>query len=591
MEKIKSIAPKIFKSIVSHKIMSAVIFVLIAGGGYYSYKVIFGSSQTVSYVTAAVEKGTLITSISGSGQVSATNQVDIKPKTSGEIMAVYVVAGQEVKAGALFAAIDATDATRAVRDAETSLETAKLEMDKLLQPADELTLLQSENSLIQARESKQNSEENLKKAREDGFNAVSNVFLNLPSIMSGLYDIMYSTNTGLGGASQWNIDYYAGEAGRHDEQAYQYKADADTKYHEARSAYDRNFQDYKTTSRFSDDATIESLINQTYETIRKIAEATKSDNNLIQFYEDKMIEHNLKPASQANAHLSTLSSYTASTNGYLSSILSARNSIQDSKNAITSAERSIAEKTLSFKKTKSGPDELDIRAKKIAIQQKEDALSAAKQTLADCYIRAPFDGIIAKVSVKKGDSASSGTAAVTIITKQKLAEISLNEVDIAKINSSAGKKQKATLVFDAIDNFSIAGEVVEVDAVGTASQGVVTYNVKIELQTQDDRVKPGMSVSAAIITDIRQNVLMAPNSAIKQQGETSYVEILENGILKQQIVETGLSNDTMTEITSGLAEGQQIVTQTINSSSVSSATTNAQGGSGVRIPGLGGMGR
>lgn len=591
MEKIKSIAPKIFKSIVSHKIMSAMIFVLIAGGGYYSYKVIFGSSQTVNYVTAAVEKGTLITSISGSGQVSATNQVDIKPKTSGEIMAVYVVAGQEVKAGALFAAIDATDAARAVRDAETSLETAKLEMDKLLRPADGLALLQSENSLIQARELKQNSEENLEKSREDGFNAVSNVFLNLPSIMSGLYDIMYSTNTGLGGASQWNIDYYAGEAGRHDEQAYQYKADADAKYHEARSAYDKNFQDYKTASRFSDDAVIESLINQTYETIRKIAEATKSDNNLIQFYEDKMIEHNLKPASQANAHLSTLSSYTASTNGYLSSILSARNSIQDSKNAITSAERSIAEKTLSFEKTKSGPDELDIRAKKIAIQQKEDALSAAKQTLADCYIRAPFDGIIAKVSVKKGDSASSGTAAITIITKQKLAEISLNEVDVAKINSSAGEKQKATLVFDAIDNFSIAGEVVEVDAVGTASQGVVTYNVKIELQTQDDRVKPGMSVSAAIITDIRQNVLMAPNSAIKQQGETSYVEILENGILKQQIVETGLSNDTMTEITSGLAEGQQIVTQTINSSSVSSATTNAQGGSGVRIPGLGGMGR
>lgn len=577
---------KIFKQIIKYKFIGGIILIIIIAGGYFGYGALFGNKSATQYIAVTVEKGTLIVSVSGSGQVSATNQVDIKSKANGEITAVYAVSGQEVKAGALLVAMDAADAARAVRDAETSLETAKLELDKLLQPADELTLLQSENSLIQARESKQNSEENLKKAREDGFNAVSTVFLNLPSIMSGLYDIMYSASAGLGGISQWNIDYYAGAAGKYDEMAYQYKTDADEKYQAARSAYDKNFQDYKTASRFSDDATIESLINQTYETTKKIAEAIKSDNNLIQFYGDKMTENNLKQSAQATSHLSTLSSYTASTNGYLSSILSAKNSIQDSKNAITSADRSIAEKTLSLAKTKAGPDEFDIRAKKIVIQQKEDALLSAKQTLADCYIRAPFNGIIAKVSVKKGDTASSGISTVTIITKQKLAEISLNEVDIAKIKAD----QKSTLAFDAVSDLIISGEVAEIDAIGVVTQGVVNYSAKIVFDTQDERIKPGMSVSASVITDAKQNVLVVPNSAIKQQGGSAYVEILTNDIPQQQPVETGLANDTMTEIVSGLQEGQRVVTQTISATVTNTSQTQSQN-TNIRIPGLGGGGR
>ena len=95
----------------------------------------------------------------------------------------------------------------------------------------------------------------------------------------------------------------------------------------------------------------------------------------------------------------------------------------------------------------------------------------------------------------------------------------------------------------------------EIDTIGTVSQGVVTYNVKIGFDTQDERVKPGMSVSTDIITDVRQDVLMVPNSAIKS---SSYVEALANGQPVREPVEIGLSNNTMTEIISGLNEGDKI---------------------------------
>lgn len=569
-----------FKIILRHKIIAGILILVLAGASYFGYKALRGNKNEARYVLATVEKGTIISTVSGSGQVSASNQVDIKSKASGEIVAVYVTPGQEINAGSLLAQIDTIDAGRAVRDAETSLETAKLELDKLLEPVDELTLLQSENFLIQAKESKQNAEDSLKKAYEDGFNTVANAFLNLPTIMSGLQDMLFGNNFI---TTQWNMDYYAAVAQTYDEKALQYRDDAYTKYQTARKEYDKNFQDYKSASRFSDRDVIETLIDQTYETTKDIAEAVKSANNLIQFYKDKLTERNLKPQALVDTHLSSLNSYTGTTNSYLLNLLSSQQSIKDSKEAITSAERSIEEKSLSLAKIKAGPDDLDIRAKKIAIQQKEDALLTAKQALADHYIRAPFSGIAAKVNAKKGDSVSSGTSLVTVITKQKLAEISLNEVDIAKVKVG----QKVTLTFDAIEGFSITGEVAEVDTLGTVTQGVITYNVKVGFDTQDERVKSGMSISAAIITEMKQDVLVVPNSAVKSNGE-QYVLVLENNVPRNQTVEVGLSNDTMTEITSGLKEGDTVVTQTTTTKTSTQSKSQGYKQGGFMVPGIGG---
>lgn len=581
---------KILKKAARHKCISGIIVLLLLAGGYYAYGALFSTSGETRYVLSAVQKGTLVNSISGSGQVSVSNQVDIKSKTSGDVVYVAVKDGQEIKQWGLIAQMDTADAARGVRDAETALQTAKLELEKLTAPVDALTLLQAENSLTQADESKQTAEDNLKKAYEDGFNATASAFLNLPDVMSGLNDMLFSTT--LSGGGQWNIDYYMDAVKNYDVKALQYRDDAYTSYKKARVSYDKNFADYKSTSRFSDPSAVKSLINETYDSTKDIAEAVKSANNLIQFYKDKLIENNKRPATLSATHLSSLSSYTGTTNSILSSLLSIQGTIKDSEDGIVSAGRSIEEKQLSLDKIKNGPDELDIRADKIAIQQKEDALTTAKQTLADCFVRAPFDGIITKIGVEKGDQVSSGTVLATLITRQKFAEISLNEIDVAKVKVG----EKATLTFDAVPDLSITGEVGEIDALGTVSQGVVTYNVKIVFDTQDDRIKSGMSVSAAVVTDVKTDVLLVPNSAVKSQGGGYYVEMLENvpasgssngaGIPsavppKRQIVEIGLSNDSTTEILSGLKEGDQIVTRTI---SASTATTQ-QGNSLFQMPG------
>ncbi|MCX6744109.1 MAG: efflux RND transporter periplasmic adaptor subunit [Candidatus Parcubacteria bacterium] len=578
---------KIFKFISKHKVIFGLILIALVVGGYFGYKAMNATKTETRYVLAKVEKGTIITSVSGTGQISVTDQVNITPKASGTLTAVYIKAGQEVKSGALIAQINASDAYKAVRDAKANLDSAKLSLEKLQKPVDPLTILQAQNSLLSAQEAKAKAEDDLAKAYDDGFNTVANAFLDLPSTITGLDQILYGTD--LGGGGQWNIDYYSNAVPFNAAKIFEFKELTADGYKLARADFDKNLLDYKTANITSDRAVIEALILETYQTIKDFAEVIKNTNNYIEFYKDALNKVNQQTSPKADTQLATLNNYTGTINGHMSNLLAIKTTIQNDKTTITTSDRTIEEKTATLANVKAGTvDALDIKAQELAITQRQNALLDAQQTLANYTMRAPFDGVIASVSSKKGDTVSSGTAVAVLITKQKIAKISLNEVDVAKIKVG----QKVTLTFDAISDLTITGEVAEIDAIGTVSQGVVTYGVTIGFDTQDERVKPGMSVSASIITDIKQDILVVPTAAIKFSGTTSYVlmpnetldattSVSSTGTLlatapKQQTVETGISDDTSTEIISGLQAGDLIVTKTITSAVTSASSSTSK---------------
>ncbi|MFA6992365.1 MAG: efflux RND transporter periplasmic adaptor subunit [Candidatus Gracilibacteria bacterium] len=591
------------------KILSLTMIALIIGTGYYFRGTFTGNASQTSYLISTVEKGTITSSVSGAGQVSAESQTDIMPKASGEVTGVYVKAGEKISAGATIAQIDSVTAQRTVRDAKLSLETAQIAMEKLKEPTDELSLIQAQNALTDAQNTKQNAIDDMDKAYDDAFTAISNAFLDLPTVVTGIYDILFKYTFN---SNQQNISYLYDGIKSENENALVYKDNLDTFYQTTYVSYNTNFDNYKTSSRFSDTTVIESLLGETYDTTKTLAEVIKDTNNFIQLYKDVFTNKNYDIPSEIDTFLTNLETYTATTNDHLSKLLTIKTTIKTTKQTIEDAERTIQEKTEALADAQSSADELDIRAQEISVQQKQNSLNDAEATLSNYTITAPYGGVIATVDIEKGDTVSTGTAAATIITNQKIAEISLNEVDISKVEVG----QKATLTFDAIEDLEIAGEVAEIDTIGTVTQGVVTYNVKIIFDTQDDTVKPGMSVNATIITEAKTDILLVPNNAIKTSGDISYVEMLNRTLsdteltqaesqgiisttaLKQVEITTGVSNDNSTEVLSGLEEGAQIIikTTTIDSASSDSASTTKSssmslfggggGGSGGPPPGM-----
>ncbi len=222
-------------------------------------------------------------------------------------------------------------------------------------------------------------------------------------------------------------------------------------------------------------------------------------------------------------------------------------------------------------------------------------LANQKSNAAERRVVSPIDGTVNAVNVKNGDDlskVSSGNARQVPVIIGDLgtmkSQVQVNEVDIAGVS----KGQKVMMKLDALNNFETTGKVEKMDSLGTLTSGVVTYNVTIDFDSLDPRIKPEMSISASIITDVKQNVLTVPSSAVKSQNGGTYVQVLNGTAPEQKNVTVGASNSTDTEIVSGLSEGDKVVTQTINSS----ATTTTTGGStnrssSIRIPGLGGGGR
>lgn len=593
---------KIFNWIWGHKAMSIIILALLITGGYFGYQKWFAKAVTVRYVTGKAEKGTLTSSVSGTGQISASNEVEIKAKGSGEIIKINVKAGQEVKSGAALAQIDATDALKSVRDAKANLESAKISLAKLKQPATDLELLQAENAIVSAEENKTEAENSLSQAQDtlaknydDSYNTVSNVFLDLPTIMAEIKSIVYDYDFD---SSQSNIEWYSTQINAcSDTDVFDkiaiYKNNINNSYGKILNTYNTNYNTYKTITRNSSTSSIESLVSDTYNTVKSLADLIKDTYNFVDLAYTTMNDCNSRAInipSSVSTQKKSLETYTGTTNTDLLNLLSSKNTIESSKNSITnytrsieSSKRTIVEKTASLAELKSGATDLDIKSSELSVQQKENSLRDAQEELANYTVRAPFDGVIASVGVEKGDAVSSGGAVATIITKQKIATISFNEVDVAKIKVG----QKVNLTFDAISELNITGTVAEIDTIGTVSSGVVSYNVKIVFDVQDDQIKSGMTVTAVIITSSKTDVLMVKTSAIKNQGETSYVQVLVDGTPQNKTVVVGGSNDTMTEIVSGLSEGDEIIVQTITASTAktSSTKTSSSGSSSSKSSG------
>lgn len=527
---------KIKHFIKTKRVLSIVILLILIGGSYWIYKKFTVTASQTTYITAKVKRENLETTITGTGQVSASSQVEIKSKASGDLTYLNTQAnGTMVKKGTLIAQID-------TRDAAITLESARIAYEKATKPADASDILTAENALSDAVLSN-------KKSYEDGFNTLVKAFLDLPEVMTGLNDTIYARNA-----------YLQTEKARSVGQiALAYREKAALSYDKAKTNYDALLDEFKNISRTSSTSTIESFTEKTYLLAKDISEALKNTQNAVEYMKTQ------REQTEGETPIASITSWTTTINSDLTNLLS-------SKTSMVSTAQDIVKKTSDLSDLKNGLDSLDLRAQQLSLLQKQNDYQ-------DYFIRAPFDGLLAKLSVKATDSVNSGTAIGTLVSSQKLTSITLNEVDVSKVHVG----QKAKLTFDAIDGLTIDGTVTAVDLIGTVSQGVVNYNVEIMLDTQDDRIKSGMSVSASIIVESKENVLTVPNSAIKTLGKQTYIET--GNPPKKVNVQIGISNDTSTEIISGIDEGSEIITRTILGTAVKTTTAPSLFGNGGRVGG------
>lgn len=566
------------EKVVIYKKTSVVVLLLILGAVYYFYSNTAVASVTYQYAT--VKRGTLSSTVSATGQVTPNSQVDLKPKVNANVVGVNVRAGDRVKAGQVLFRLDATDAYKQVRDARTSLESANLSLEKLRNPKT-IDVMSLEDSIKQAEQSK-----------KDQDTKVATAYRNLlNSGISAVPEVAYTAET----APTITGSYSKGKEG-------QLKITV--------------YQGGPTGNSFSLSgiSTGNGNVNTT------VAQPLGDTGLYIKW-------NNVSPTAN---WIINIPNKEAST--YLANYNTHQNALTDRESANLEADRNIASYRQKLDDLTPDDTNVDVRSALLSVQQRENALVDAQQELSNYTITAPFDGVMASVSVDIGSSAvmasaNSSVALGTIVTDKKLAQITLNEADVVKVRLG----QKANVTFDAIEGLSIDGSVVEINTLGTVTSGVVTYKVKVAFSADDIRILPNMSVSVDILSDSKDDVLYIPSQALKRDAEGYYVEqdgasiaiprmasssrrfataTSTNGgrpfmasstngrysgasttlrrtrnavapissapqtvtTLRRVPVTIGLQTDTQTEILTGLEEGDQVITKKVTSAVSSSVS-------------------
>ena len=205
-----------------------------------------------------------------------------------------------------------------------------------------------------------------------------------------------------------------------------------------------------------------------------------------------------------------------------------------------------------------------IRAAQLGVDKAQVSLDRANDDLSKAVMVAPFDGVIAVVNVKEGDSLSAfdyATRTIIELVDPGKMELSaeVDEMDIPSVKLG----QKAIINVDALPELNLQGKVTSISPLATEESGLVLYKIKVSFEAAEGAgLKAGMSATADIIVNERSNVLLVPSRAIGQDSQGKpVVKVMVNGQIEERAVVIGITDGSQTEIVSGLNEGDMVVVE------------------------------
>ena len=238
----------------------------------------------------------------------------------------------------------------------------------------------------------------------------------------------------------------------------------------------------------------------------------------------------------------------------------------------------VAKSELDQKYSTYKSDIAQINAAAAQINQFQASLRTAQTNLGYTKILAPVDGTVISRKIDLGQPVAASFQAPELftiaqdLTKMQI-EVSVSEADIGKVKEG----QEVTYTLDGYPDSTFDGKVTQVRLSPTTVSNVVTYTVIVDVDNEDLKLKPGMTANVSIITSKSEDVMCVPNLALKftpdingPKYKNQGIWIIENGKPKRVDIETGASDDSVTEVVSdNIKEGDKVIMSIAGKSSKS----------------------
>ncbi|WP_460401130.1 efflux RND transporter periplasmic adaptor subunit [Actinophytocola sediminis] len=221
--------------------------------------------------------------------------------------------------------------------------------------------------------------------------------------------------------------------------------------------------------------------------------------------------------------------------------------------------------------TAAGAADTQLAAANAQVTAAQSRLTTARDALEDAELTATIAGTVVAVELAVGDQVGGGadtgsdtgdqpqqddsTGAITVVSTNKYqVSAKVAGADLRRIK--AGMAVEVTTA-DATE--PVPGTVTTAGLVAQADEsGAVTFPVTIAVTGEQQDLYAGSSATVTIVVAERADVLTVPTSAVREDGDTTYVDKIVAGKPVRTEVELGTTYGPLTEITSGLAEGDQV---------------------------------
>jgi HlyD family secretion protein len=228
------------------------------------------------------------------------------------------------------------------------------------------------------------------------------------------------------------------------------------------------------------------------------------------------------------------------------------------------AEAHLAEVQSEWQRLKDGPDPDEIALAEAQLAKAEARLAAVQAGGSVLDLIAPLDGTVLSVSAGIGDRISNETILTLVDLSQPMVEVNLDEIDMSYVQVG----NRAEIIFDAIPELTLPGQVVQVDPslirVGN-SQAVRALVLLDALPDELINHPLGLNAAIDIIAGEALNAVLVPIAALHKNADGSYiVYVIAGETLEPRPVQVGLIDATTAEIVAGIQAGEQVAIGNLN---------------------------
>ena len=499
-----------------------------------------------------------------------------------DVAEIYVNEWDFVTKWQILASLDTENIENDIRQAELSLENAKISYQDLKNWGTDTQILQAENALEQSKSALKLAKQQLNELEDSS---------DIDAVGNNNDTVIKTTTLSIKDyITQWekaiiSLDKIFGVSDK-------YESDNDA-FEEFLSKKNNSYKN-QTKRLISKSYTLLDDLKDEYDDLwnvsinnkYKLSNALKTAEKLYQaIYDASETAYNALENSETNETLtaamicnfeSIVWNYSTLAKSSLANILNQTNTlnnlsnsnsndlaIQAKKNEIESLENTILlqEKSLQDIKKWGTDSQKSIAAN--GVKQWEITVNKAKKWLEAYQITAPFDWKIRKIDFEEWDKISATNPKFIYIENPDLIDISLflDQIDVVQVEIW----MPGVVDFDAYPWEIFYGEISYIDTKANISAWVVSYTVKVNIEKWDYTIYGWMTANVKIILDKQTNVIQIPTTYVQEIWERNYVVNGSGDLIE---VELWISNDNMVEIVSWLEIGDDIVKE------VSKTSTN-----------------